>query len=272
LKASPNLRAIGAASAISAALWGAPGLASADDFAVAASPPRFELTARPGSRLREVLEIDNAAPSAASYLMKTAEWSLDVNGGAVFSDALKPDSCRPWVAIERGDITVPGHGSYRFRFEVTPPAAAPRGECRFAILIEGKGQPVKTKAGLAFPVSGRIGIIVYLAVGDVRPQLEITGGGVGAVGGEPRPVLRVRNSGDAHGRLEGFLHGVDAKGVKIDFTPATLPILAGETRVIPLNIEQPDKTRPIHIAWPITIHGKMFWAGGSTTFSQAFVP
>jgi len=266
-----ELRALGVACILAAPVFGSPSSAAAEDFAVAASPPRFELAAKPASVLREVLEIDNAAPSAASYGMKTAEWSLDANGGAVFSDALAPDSCRPWVAIERSDITVPGHGSYRFRFEVTTPATAPRGECRFAILIEGRGQPVKTKSGLVFPVSGRIGIIVYLGVGDARANLAIAGGGVAGVNGEPTPVLRVRNSGDAHGRLAGFLHGVDAKGVKIDFSPATLPILAGETRAIPLNIEQPDKPKP-HIAFPITIHGRILWAGGSTTFSQAFAP
>jgi len=246
--------------------------ARADDFAVAASPARFELTAKPGTVVRGVLEINNAAPTAATYAMKTADWTLDQGAGAQFTEALKPGSCRPWVAIERHEVSVSGHSGYRFRFEVAPPAGTPRGECRFAILIEGKEEPVKTKAGLVFPVSGRLGVIVYVNVGDAQPVLTTVGGVVAKIGGEETPALLVKNTGDAHGRLAGFLSGVDAKGVNIEFTPASLPILPGETRAIPLIVDQPDKDRPIHVIFPITVHGKLLWSGGSTQLSQTFAP
>jgi hypothetical protein len=176
------------------------------------------------------------------------------------------------VAIERHAITVFGHGSYRYRFEVAPPATASRGECRFAIMVDGDEKSVKTKSGLNIPVAGRVGVIVYVAVGEARPRITVVGAGVATLNGEPTPVLQVRNEGDAHGRLDGFLAGVDARGKKIDLAPSTLPILPGETRTIPLVIDQPDNGPPIRIAYPITIRGKITWEGGSTNLSQSFDP
>ena len=47
----------------------------------------------------------------------------------------------------------------------------------------------------------------------------------------------VENTGTAHGRLSAFLSGTDAAGKKREFSPATLPILPGETRRIALNVD-----------------------------------
>ncbi|MHB8528116.1 MAG: COG1470 family protein [Caulobacteraceae bacterium] len=248
------------------------GGASADDFAVSASPPRFDLSVKPGGLARGVLEIDNAAPTPGKYSVKTADWKLDANAGAVFTEALQPGSCRPWVAIERREISVPSRGAYRFRFEVSPPADAPSGECRFALMIEGAEQNVRTKTGVAFPVSGRLGIIVYVAVGDAKPDLSIVRSLVAPVNGEATPVLEVRNAGAAHGRLAGFLSGTDARGAKLEFQPSTLPILPGETRGIPLVLDHPDEAKPIHIAFPLTIRGKLEWTDHSYPFSASFAP
>ena len=165
-----------------------------------------------------------------------------------------------------------GKGAYRFRFEVSPPADTPRGECRFAILVEGAPLTVKTKSGLGVPVSGRLGVIVYLEIGGAQANLKMIGTAVAKVNGEPTPVIQVKNDGDAHGRLAGFLGGTDAHGARLSFAPATFPILPGETRYIPLVVDQPENSPPVHIAFPITIHGKLQWAGGATPFLQRFGP
>ena len=41
------------------------------------SPPRFELTAKPGETQRQVVEIMNADVQPATYRMRTADWTLD---------------------------------------------------------------------------------------------------------------------------------------------------------------------------------------------------
>lgn len=228
--------------------------ALAQGFAAVVTPPRFEITAQAGERVRHVIEITNAAPAAATYHVRTADWTLSPDASVSFQDELATDSCRPWVAIERREISVPAGGQYRYRFEVQPPAGTADRECRFAIMIEGDEQTVKTAAGLDVPVSGRIAVIVYLAVGAAAPDLAIVGSSVSTANGPAQPVLRIRNAGNAHGRLAGFLSGTDARGRRLEFSPATLPILPGETRDIPLSAT--DGTAEItDIAYPVTIKG-----------------
>jgi hypothetical protein len=242
--------------------------AGAQGFAALVTPPRVELTAKPGDRLRQVIEITNAAPRAAKYNLKTADWTLDANGAVAFQESLPAGSCRPWVAIEARQISVAAGGKHRYRFEVAPPADAPAGECRFAILIEGDEQTVQTPGGPTFPVSGRLGVIVYVMLGGAQPNLEVVATRV-AGGDEALPVLMVKNTGTAHGRLAGFLSGTDASGKKIEFTPSTLPILPGETRAISLAPYR-EGDEPLKISYPITIRGKLEWGDQTAPFEKSF--
>lgn len=245
--------------------------APAQGFAALISPPRFELKAQPGKQLREVIEITNASGQAAKFKLRTAEWSLGPDGSVKFDDALKPGSCRPWVAVERREITVSPGGKYRYRFEVAPPADAGAGECRFALLVEGDETAVPMAGGPSLPIAGRLGVIVYVTVGAAQPQLEVVGGKVDKVDQQQLPVILVKNSGDAHGRLTGFLGGTDASGRKLEFTPSTLPILPGETRAIPLALHRERDEGAIAIAYPITIRGKLEWGDNKTTpLEQSF--
>ena len=247
-----------------------PAAAGAQGFAALVSPPRFELSAKAGTKVSQVMEITNAGAQAAKYKLKTNDWTLADDGAVKFDDALMPGSCRPWVAIEKREITVGAGAKYRYRFEVTPPADAPAGECRFAIMVEGDEQPVQTPNGPSFPISGRLGVIVYVTVGDAQPKLEVTGVKVAPVNGVPVPVILVKNSGNAHGRVTGFLSGTDASGRKLEFTPSTLPILVGETRSISL-VPYGDKDEVVKIAFPITIKGKLEWGDRqSMPFEQTF--
>lgn len=248
-----------------------PGAVLAQGFAALVSPPRFELKAKPGERLREVMEITNAGTQSAKYRLKTADWTLDENAAVQFDEALTPGSCRPWVAIESRQIAIAPGGKYRYRFEVAAPADAAPGACRFAILIEGDEQNVQTPGGPSFPISGRLGVIVYVTLAGAEPKIEVVGARVAKVNDEDTPVVMVKNSGNAHGRLAGFLSGTDAAGKKIEFSPATLPILPGETRAISLVIFK-ERDEPVKVAYPITIRGKLEWGESkSTPFEQTFV-
>lgn len=64
-------------------------------FSLAVSPPRFELSTRPGERVREVLELTHSDARAGAYKLKTADWTLRPDGSVDFSDELLPGSCRP---------------------------------------------------------------------------------------------------------------------------------------------------------------------------------
>lgn len=242
----------------------------AQEFAAVVSPPRFEISVNPGERSRQVVEITNVSAQPSKYTLRTADWTLAPDGGVSFTDELAPGSCRPWVAIERHEVVVPAGGRIRFRFEVEPPADAPAGECRFALLIEGDEQTVRTEGGLNVPVAGRIAVIVYAGIRGGAPDLQVLATGIAEVNGHATPVLNVKNIGNAHGRLAGFLRGTDAKGRKLEFAPSTIPILPGETRAVTLTAS--DGTNDVaDVEFPITITGVLEWGDARRVeFNQQF--
>ena len=113
--------------------------------------------------------------------------------------------------------------------------------------------------------------MVYVTIGSAEPQITVTDTFVAQVNGEQLPVLQIKNSGNAHGRLAGFLSGTDADGKKLEFTPSNLPILPGETRAIALSVSQ-DEDKPIKISYPITVQGYLEWGDKRTRFEQRFAP
>jgi hypothetical protein len=243
------------------------------EFAVAISPPRFELEAKPGQLLRQTMEIANGAARTGTYTLKTADWTYAPDGTVSFNDELAPGSCRPWVAIERRELTVTPGRPYRFRFEVTPPAGMPPGECRFAILVEGQEENTSA-GGVVVPFNARMAVIVYVGIGDVQPSLIVEGTSVQTVDGVPTPVLQIRNDGLAHGRLTGFLSGTDASNTPLDFTARSYPILPGESRAIPLiATRQGDINSQLAPRYPVTIKGRLEWGKDqSRVFEQLFAP
>lgn len=229
--------------------------AGAQGFAAQVSPPRFEESAKPGTTFRNVLEITNDSSLPARFLFRTADWSLSGDGTAVFSYDLAPGSCRPWVGIEASEIQVPANGRRRYRFEVAVPANAPSGQCRFAIMVEG--DPAAMPDG-GLQVGGRIGIIVYLTVGDGAPVLTYLGTRVAEVNGRKLPLVSIRNSGNAHARLGGYLDAIDGNGKRITVSPSADPILPGATRdiaLLPLG-EGPNAPEP-PLTFPLRLKGRL---------------
>jgi fimbrial chaperone protein len=241
----------------------------AQGFAALVSPPRFELAAKPGKTLRSVIEVSNRSTAPARYLIHTADWSLSPDFAVSFRDDLQSDSCRPWVALERPEVVVPGGGTLRYRFEVTVPADATAGECRFAVMIEGTEPSIAHSKGLDVPVTGRIGVIVYVTIGDGAPDLEVLGPKIATLNGKQVPTLRVHNSGNTHGRMSGFLTGTDAKGISYDFTPSDFPILPHEEREVFLTPSTATDDHPT-LTYPVTVKGTLEWGEHRTEFNQRF--
>jgi hypothetical protein len=248
-----------------AGLFSVEAAVNAAEFALAVSPPRFELQVKPGERLRQILEISNASRDATALTAKTADWRIEPDDSVNFQDDLQPGSCRPWVALERRELSITSGRPFRFRFEVSVPADAPVGECRFAILLEGQEQLGSAVGGPPIPFSARLGVVVYLMIGNAAPDLAVTGSAVRSINGKLTPVVLVRNSGNAHGRLSGFLSGTDSAGRALEFAPSSMPILPGETRAIALNATRPgDTDTVVQPQLPVTIKGTLEWGKGQT--------
>lgn len=245
--------------------------ALAQGFAAYVSPPRFELQLKAGETSRQILEIQQAGEQRGHYRVYTNDWTFSADQSIVFSDELAADSCRPWVAIERREVSVDADARYRYRFEITPPADSPPRECRFALMIQGR-DAAQVKGAMNIPVGGRIAVIVYGAVGGATPELSLVGTRVLRSGGVDVPVLDVRNTGMAHGRLEGFVNAVDASGKRFEMAPSNLPILPGETRsvaILPVTEEGKPKPEP---KFPLTIRGNLEWGKNQMAVEARFPP
>ena len=238
--------------------WGA-------GFSAMVSPPRFELQGKPGEVIREVVDIENAGDVPAVFSIRTADWDLSENGGlTIFPPELQPGSCRPWARIERRSLRLQPQSGKRFRFELRIPEQAPAGECRLAILVEpGDADSVMARArNIRFPVEGRIAIIIYVRIGDAAPALSLQSLELRDLNGRLAPVATLKNTGNAHGRPDGFLEGSDASGKKIDFIVSRTPILPGQTRLITIWQATAQGEKAITLTPPVKVKGVIEWQGG----------
>lgn len=247
---------------------------SASPFEVAVSPSRLELSAATSQRLGQSIEIQNVGKSPTELNIRTLDWTYSNDGQITYHDALVPNSCRPWVTLEKNAIKLNAQAKRAFRFQVEVPANAPRAECRFMVAIEGKDAAANTvlKAGgasLNLPVNGRIAVAVYVAVGGAEPKLSIKQMNVQTIKGQKVPVAIVTNQGDAHGRLDGVLEATDAKGQAFELAPETTPILPGQTRTLPLIPQALAKQKLNPPTYPIQAEGSIDWDKGSFKINQA---
>lgn len=248
----------------------APGVA-AQGFAAYVSPPRIVAQAPAGQTLRQVIEVQHVGLQRGGYRFYTTDWTLQSDQSVVFDTELAVDSCRPWVAIERHEVALDPGARHRFRFEVSPPAGTPARECRFALMVEGV-DPARVQGAVNFPVGGRIGVIVYVAVGDAAPRLSLAGARVESVNGRPTAVLLVHNRGTAHGRLDGFVTATDAQGRRFELAPADLPILPGDIRTVPLNPVAEPGQKAIDPSFPLQVTGTLEWGRNRLPLDLRFTP
>lgn len=219
-------------------LLGGLGCPAAWAFAVGVSPPRFELAGAPGEVVRAVLDISQSSLEPLHLRVATADWRLDDAGAVLLTEELQPGSCRPWVALERTAVQLPVGKRMRFRFETRVPADAQRGECRYALVLEGLS--LTTSAERPFDVHGRLAVIIYVRIGPARPELALERPQADSAQGVPR--IHVRNAGDATGRLAGRLWLVLRDGQRVAMEPESAPILPGVTRLI--SLRPVDSTPP----------------------------
>jgi fimbrial chaperone protein len=236
---------------------------TASGFAGYLSPARFELNVKPGEVVREAVTLGNDDTSPVDFEVVTADWTLSAEGSPQFQiDTLAPGSCREWVRVERRRVAMPARGERRFRFEVHVPADAKPQLCRFALLISNATPQASIQLpNIQVPVQGRIGLIVYVGVGNVKPVLSLAGIEHAMFQGRPSLIATIRNSGELQGRLEGVLRGTDKTGRALEFTVSNSVILPGETRSIAIFPPEKDG-KPIPYERPLRLQGDMEWAGG----------
>lgn len=243
----------------------------AQGFAAGISPSRFELEAEPGAVIRETVTILNPGANAAEYLFRTVDWELDEASGIRYlEDTLAPGSCRPWVRLERRNVTIRPGANRVYRFEVHVPEDAAPGLCRFAILIE-PSEAYTARIGdgaVSLPIVGRYAVISYVTIGDAAAVIENLGLGRVESNGLQLPAITVRNTGTAHDRASGQVTAVDATGSRFSLVPSNFPVLPGRTEKLAFLPETDTSGRsPITIErqlqYPVRLDGRIEIGGQS---------
>ena len=239
-------------------------------FAVQVSPPNFELKAKPGDVLREVITIKNSDTEPGVYQIRTADWDLNDQGGVIIYPAdkpLLPSSCRPWTRIERRTLKLAPQRVKRYRFEVHVPEDTKDGEWRFAVVISPDPKTLDAmKVGMVkMPIAGSIAVIVYVAVGDARPDLEFIDAKRKETDGNKIPVVRLHNIGNAHARPFGSVLAEDTGKKKAELILVPFPILPGQKTDVKLAVD-PDISgiqKIEELVFPVRLKGIIEWDGGT---------
>ncbi len=244
-------------------------------FAVSAVPSRFEIHAAAGERVVRSVSLRNVGDKAIPLRARTLDWTMDEKANIQFIDGLTSDSCRPWVAVERREFNVEGSRERNFRFQIDVPKQAPAGECRFMLAIESVAPAAERKETvqgreISMPVGARLALPVYVVVGGAAPKLTVLSFGVEDVRGQRTPVIRVRNSGNAHGRLEGSADAVDAKGTRFEIAPDASAVLPGQTRSLALAAQPARGQKPYTFVLPITVKGSFDSDSGAIPIDARF--
>lgn len=254
-----------------------PGIVFGATFAVRISPPNFELKAKPGEILRNIITIENADMDTGIYSIRTADWDLNAQGGVIIhpqDKALASGSCRPWTRLERTKLQlVPGKAK-RYRFEVHVPDDIQNGWCKFAIVVApAPGTFDSMQMGnLSVPITGSIAVIVYVTVGDAAPDLVLEGAKrINTDGAEPLAMLSLKNRGNAHARPFGNLAVTDLNGKSAELMIIPFPVLPGETRDIQLGVDSrlSGIEKMSELVFPISLKGLIEWEGGSARINTS---
>lgn len=252
------------------AMCGITGESHGATFAVRVSPPNFELKAKPGDVLREVITIENADTEPAVYQIRTADWHLNDQGGVIIfppDKPLAPSSCRPWTRIERRTLKLAPNRVKKYRVEVHVPEDAKDGEWRFAMVISPDPKTLEAMEFGMFkmPIAGSIAVIVYVAVGDARPDLEFIAARRKETDGNKIPVVRLHNIGNAHARPFGSVMAEDSDKKKAELILVPFPILPGQTTDIKLAVD-PEISgiqKIEELVFPVRLKGLIEWDGGT---------
>ena len=247
-----------------------PALTRAATFAVRISPPNFELKAKPGEVVRNIITIENTDVETGIYNIRTADWDFNENNGVVIHPPNKPlpsESCRPWTRLERRRLEVSPNRIKNYRFEVHVPDDIQDGACKFAIVVSPAPETIESmKMGdLDMPVLGSIAVIVYVTVGKAKPDVVIVGVKKIIQDEEPVPLVTLHNKGHAHARPYGSLSARDSNGKRADLLVAPFPILPGDTEDIELTTDPrlSGIEKMSELTFPISLKGLIEWDGGN---------
>ncbi len=224
-------------------------------FSLGLSPVRWEAKGKPGKTLRKVIELRCGSRAIQKVKVSKGDWTLNKEGSPVFG---KPESmtnsAASWIRFQPETLSIYPRQNKTVRISIKIPENIPAGSYRTALFFEPPDPDKKTKNNAAQVfVRGRLALPIYVTVGDARPSGKILETAWKTMNGKgPVPSLKIQNQGNAHLRMNGIFAAKQLlSGKKFEGIIPALPLLPGQTRWIPLQIQ--GKTPPTNSDLDLTL-------------------
>ncbi len=231
---------------ISACLCGAAVLAAAayapvaNSFGIGVQPSTVEMTIKPGDRQRQIVTVGNVHKTKTiSLTMGLADWSLDENGKLILDAPGDTErSAAEWVRFSPASVTLKPETSQDVTVEISAPYKIKnKGDHRFALLATTMLPELDARG----EVSGvwnryQLASLFYLTLTPSKSLPEVTS----VVLNPKKPglvTMQIKNSGDAHARLQGTAYLKDAEGDVVTETPLNAVVLDGGKRTYDIALQ-----------------------------------
>ena len=215
----------------------------AQAFGVGVQPSTVEMTIKPGDRQRQVVTIGNVHKSKTiSLTMGLADWTLDKNGKLVLDAPGETErSASDWVRFSPASITLKPETSQDITVEISAPYKIEnKGDHRFALLATTM-LPELNERGETSGVWNRyqLASLFYLTLTPSQSLPEVTSVAINKAD-KSILTLEIKNSGDAHARLQGNAYIKDASGEVVAETPLNAVVLDGGERIYNVRLKDAE--------------------------------
>ena len=215
----------------------------AQAFGVGVQPSTVEMTIKPGDRQRQVVTIGNVHKSKTiSLTMGLADWTLDKNGKLVLDAPGETErSASDWVRFSPASVTLKPETSQDITVEISAPYKIEnKGDHRFALLATTM-LPELNERGETSGVWNRyqLASLFYLTLTPSQSLPEVTSVAINKAD-KSILTLEIKNSGDAHARLQGNAYIKDASGAVVAETPLNAVVLDGGERIYNVSLKDAE--------------------------------
>ena len=175
------------------------GIPSATALNIGVSPSRIELeiNRKTGTQAIRILNLSSEPVELKAYVQT---WKMDENNNLVEVPPTE-ESMDQWVVFSPSQFTIPGRGAQTIRFAIRPRVQPKPGEHRAVIYFEEippANQKVKDLQSV-----GRIGVVVYGYVGDIKRVGVLNSITVDSKPNAVTALFDISSQGNGYVRLKG---------------------------------------------------------------------
>lgn len=225
------------ATGLVASLFAAP---IANAFGVGVQPSTVEMTIKPGDRQTQTVTIGNVHKTKTiSMTMGLADWSLDKDGKLVLNaPGETARSAADWIRFSPASVTLKPETSQDVKVEISAPyKIEDKGDHRFALLATTM-LPELNERGETSGVWNRyqLASLFYLTLTPSKSLPEVTSVAINKTD-KSVITMEIKNTGDAHARLQGNAHVKDSTGKIVAETPLSAVVLDGGERTYNVKLK-----------------------------------